>query len=446
MRQGQRGGLALDAGVVEDLLGPLVSGIGGAVDRHQVRAGDVQVDAAGAAVVAGNDGALGREGAHARELFVEPGDLVHQGLDMPRVQGLGDDPDPGGRYLHVEIGHGRHAGFARGVGLAVRVHVGQEVVFHLAGNGFHLLQVVTRRRRHGGKGLGLLAFRQVFGGWGQHKNHPQAEADGGCHHQKPAHRAIHQPSHRPHGGPAPATRGFVAVFIGGHAPAAEIQPGTEGGYDGDCHQHGGENGSRDGNGHVGIQLARLFLDKQDRQEHQDGCGGGRQHRRPDFTHALEGRFETVQPQTPVSLDVLKHHDAVVHRHADGKGDTGQRDHVDGAAGDQQPDKRGYGTQRYAHHPGKRGPAGPQKQEHHQGCEGGTDTQIGPDIGNRGFHVPGIVCGQAQGHARRFQHFAVDGGDFVHHGVLDIDNVGSALPTHLQADHPLAIDDGQFPNP
>jgi hypothetical protein len=67
--QGQGGGIGLDTRVVDDLLGPSVGREGDLVEGAQLGSGDVEIDTAGATVVAGDDGAARDEGAHARVLL-----------------------------------------------------------------------------------------------------------------------------------------------------------------------------------------------------------------------------------------------------------------------------------------------------------------------------------------------------------------------------------------
>ena len=124
LRQGQRRGLALDAGVVEHLAGAAVGGQCDLVEGPQVGAGDVEIDAARAAVVAGDDRSARHERAHARVFPVFGGQRIHQRLDALDVPAVRRPRliAPGGwiqsRFLRASAGHDHQrkaaAAFERG--------------------------------------------------------------------------------------------------------------------------------------------------------------------------------------------------------------------------------------------------------------------------------------------------------------------------------------------
>ena len=246
---------------------------------------------------------------------------------MQRIDGLGDDAHVRRANLHVQKGDRRHRDLAGIKGIALGAQVRQEMVFDLFGDGLHLRQVIAGRRVHGGEGLRLFALRQIFGGGCQRQDDPEAQCNRDQDGEHPSHGTADQPAHDTHDaiGPSadPTSERRVAGSVRDRFAHPEAHPCTEGGNQRDRHQHGGQNGCGDRDGHIGVKLSRFLLDEQNGQEHQDGGHGGCEHRRPDLLDTLERGIEPIQPQTAMALDVLQHHDAVVHGHPDRERDPGQ---------------------------------------------------------------------------------------------------------------------------
>ena len=95
-------------------------------------------------------------------------------------------------------------------------------------------------------------------------------------------------------------------------------------------------GAADGHGDVAEELPHLVLQEEDRDE--DGERGERRghDRAPDLLRALHGGVEAALAHLVAAVDVLEHDDRVVDEHADGEGQAGEADHVEGAA--QQPEQ------------------------------------------------------------------------------------------------------------
>nr|WP_233198666.1 MULTISPECIES: hypothetical protein [Luteimonas] len=203
-------------------------------------------------------------------------------------------------------------------------------------------------------------------------------------------------------------------------------------------QHRGEDRGRDRDRDVGVQLAGLLLDQQDRREHQDRGQRRRQHRLPHALHAFDRRLEAFQPAPPRLVDALQHDDGVVDGHADRKRDAGHRDHVERAPGQQQADERGDRADRNRDDAGQRRPARAQEREHHQRRQQRAEREVGPDIGHRVLDVAHVVAGQRHLQPQRRQQLGVDALDLGQRRVLDVDDVGPGLATDRQAQRRLAV--------
>jgi hypothetical protein len=148
-------------------------------------------------------------------------------------------------------------------------------------------------------------------------------------------------------------RGFIEVWIRRvHARRIDLaqvrflaehlqrRPGADDEGDGQAEQHGHAGADRDGP-HVGTHQARA---------RRPWAGSRRSTAKvarmvglPTFVHRLDhGAGEAARPgQVHVAVDVLHHHDGVVHQDADGEDEREQRDPVQGVA-EQVGDEAGSG--------------------------------------------------------------------------------------------------------
>ena len=313
--------MALDTRILEYFLGPAIGRQRHLVNRCEIGAGNIQVDAAGAPVVAADDRAPGREGAHARVLPVLAGDRIHQRFDIRRTYRLGDNADLVSADPQGHVQDCRHIGLSPVKQGGICIHVGQQPGFYLGADFFHRRQVVPRGRVHGGKYFWFLPLGQVF--------------RRRCH--QPDHRQAEQGGDRDTGeAPGGGRNGAVNKFEGGVAAAvehrlvgrvavaaAEVEPGSRRRQHGHRHQHGGQDGGGNGDRHVGIELSRLLLDKRDGDKNQHGGHGRGEHRGPHLPHASQCRLEAAGAATPLQFDTFQHHDTVVQGHTDGERDARQ---------------------------------------------------------------------------------------------------------------------------
>ena len=133
-------------------------------------------------------------------------------------------------------------------------------------------------------------------------------------------------------------------------------------------QQGTEQRRHHGNGHHGNEFAHDAL--HDEQRHE------RRHRgryRPDdrqghFAGAVDGRLHRGLAATPVAVDVLAHHDGIVHQHAERHDEGEHGDHVEGAAVQDQNPQAAQQRHHQAHPHPERQPQvheQPQAEEHQE---------------------------------------------------------------------------------
>ena len=274
LSQGKAGRLQTHLGVVEHGL-RLDKGLKAGVEQgNKIGPAQFQVDASGAAHVAGENGAARGKGVNAGDFA----DLRHD--DVQQVVHLGD----GGRFRnhHVagaagvahHIVQARHFGLAPGVFLRVLADIRHQVIIQPLVDLVHLVDVVARRRVHLYKELLLLSFWKVF-----RLGHGGEDGEDDAHHQgregQPAPQPLHQPAHETQdGGPCRPARRPQAKTASGLVRVQVEKAAAQGRHRRGRHQQGHQYGGRYGHGDVRIELPGFFLDEDDRDENQHRGQGG----------------------------------------------------------------------------------------------------------------------------------------------------------------------------
>ena len=103
----------------------------------------------------------------------------------------------------------------------------------------------------------------------------------------------------------------------------------------------------------------------------------------------------------------EHDNGVVDGHADGEGDAGERNDVDGAVENEEAEEGGDGADGNAHHADEGEGNGPEEEEHHDGGQNGAEGEVSPDVGDGVLYVDDVVVEELHAHAGRVKHLAVD---------------------------------------
>ena len=143
------------------------------------------------------------------------------------------------------------------------------------------------------------------------------------------------------------------------------------------------------------------------------------------------------------VDVFQHHDAVVQRHADGKGDPGQRDHIDGAPADEQAQEGREGADGNAQGADEGGGWRPEEQVQHEGGEQGAEDQIIAHVAHGVGDVLDVIEVVLHAHTPLLQQSVVQFPDLVYDPVPDFHHVGADLPAYPQAHglYPMRVEVG-----
>ncbi len=152
------------------------------------------------------------------------------------------------------------------------------------------------------------------------------------------------------------------------------QPGAHGRGQGQRHQRGAEHRKRKQNRKLGKEPPHHAIHKGDGDKHHHQHGGGGDDRKAHFPGAVPGGQQGRFPPLQMVVDVLHHHDGIIHHQADGKDQRQQGDEVDGKAEIPGADKGG--DERYRHRNGRneRGAPLPEEQIEHRHHQHGADGQ------------------------------------------------------------------------
>ncbi len=212
-----------------------------------------------------------------------------------------------------------------------------------------------------------------------------------------------------------------------------------------CH-HGGQRqrdktGKRHrgghGDGELGEQAADVALQERDRHEHGDQRHGGGNDGKADLARAAEGRDQpclAVILHAPV--DVLEHHDGVVHHQADGQHQRQQGQDVDRETEGQQHHRGGDQGDRHGDGGYQHGADAAEEQVDHADHHGNGDGQGFVDLADRPLDEHRAVVALLDGHALR--QCLVDAVLFRLGGPGDRQRVGCRLLGDADAYHRHAV--------
>ncbi len=200
------------------------------------------------------------------------------------------------------------------------------------------------------------------------------------------------------------------------------QHGGEGRGQGQRVEGGNHRRDRDGQRELLIELPGQAADKGRRNEHRTQHQRRGDDRAGHFAHGLFSGLEGLQPQLDITLDVLHHHDGVVHHDTDRQYQAEQRQCVKREAKQVHHRKRTDQRYRHRHQRNDRGAPGLQEQNHHQHHQDQCFEQGVHHRFDGATHEDGRVIDDAVVHPLRevlFQLFHL-----AAHFVGDLDGVGA----------------------
>ena len=422
-------------GLVDELRGP---------QRHvddllQVGARDVEIDGAAAADAASEQRRLVDEAVGAglaEERLLDERDQFGRPLRLAR-----HGADEGLRVARDEeevLDLRRFAVFRFGTGL--RGPLGPHGILDLAGDGVGRGQVVSRRRQGAADDEVAVALGQVLQlGQEQVGGQPCNPADHRHHRHGDGPAARHQAGE----GDGCLDEGPRQVVDPGQAPMAGAgrRLGQEPVGERRNHRHRDDqrqgHGHRDGHGDVAEELADFQLHHQHRGEHGDRGEGRHQDRAPHLLGALEGGLAHRMPRLAQAVDVLQHDDGGIHHHADGEGDAGQGDDVDGPPHGRHGDERSDHRDRDGHADDQGRRARAQEQQQHQRRQGAADEDVLLHQVDGGIDVDGLVVDLGQLEAGVGKHRLVELGHRLAYAPHGLDDVGAGIALGVEGEPRLA---------
>ena len=357
-----------------------------------VRAGDVHADVAAAPQHGGHVGGLDGDLTAGDVLELSPQGVGHvAAAPVPVLLVAEHQADGGGLRLGDVID-----------GLQLR-HILLGDLHHPVGDGGGVVQLGAHG---GGDGDGHHALVHLG-----HEDHPGVQAgrgeqghhgDGHPHtHPQVAHK---EAQHAPVPAAQPVAQGYLALGRQRGLPlglAQGLLPDlllvqeevTQQGDQGDGDDQGGQHQEHDGQAEVVKEHAGDAAGEgQGQKDGHRGQGGGGQGD-GDLLGPVDAGVHPVVALGGPAVDVLQHHDGVVHDHAHPHGDAAQRHHVQGQVEDIHQHENGEDTHGHGHRDGGRGPQPPQEQEHHDGGQGHPHV----DVLHGGVHRDVDVVGGAVQH-------------------------------------------------
>lgn len=167
-------------------------------------------------------------------------------------------------------------------------------------------------------------------------------------------------------------------------------------------------------------MAGLLADEDDGDE---DCHGGQrtgEYGGPDFPGSFVRGANDVLAHLAVAVDVFEDDDAVVDDHADGEGDSGERDDVQRAAHGDDDEEAGDDADGNGERDGEGRPPVAEKDEHDDDGEAAAEDDVAVDEGDGLVDVDGFVINlhELQGHFARLEDLLVHARDgffeFGHH--------------------------------
>ncbi len=181
-------------------------------------------------------------------------------------------------------------------------------------------------------------------------------------------------------------------------------------YPGDDHRAG------QGEGELLEQRAGQAAEEADGGVHRGQGDGHGDHRHGDFPGAFDGALEGRLAVLDVAVDVLHHHDGVVHHQADGEHHGQQRQQVDGVAHQLHEEQHADHRQRDGHHRDQHRAEGAEEQEdHHDDDEDGLAEGLHHLVDGGLDEARGVVGdGHLQVRRQLFLQLGHLGADFLDH--------------------------------
>ncbi len=205
-------------------------------------------------------------------------------------------------------------------------------------------------------------------------------------------------------------------------------------------QHGNQHGDRYGEAELVKELADDAAHEAYRQKHRHHGKGGGQHCQADFISAIQRRLYMVLAQLAMTHDVFPHHDGVVNQQADGQGQGHQRHQVEGEAQRLQGKQSAHQRHRQGEAGNHRTAPAAQKQEYDQHRQRRAFQQGGFHIGQRLFHLGGLVVGEV--HLGAGRHAALHGIDHLLHAIGHFHHIGPARRPDIDTHPGFAINQGR----
>ena len=178
----------------------------------------------------------------------------------------------------------------------------------------------------------------------------------------------------------------------------------------------------DGQGELLVELPGQTGDERRRHEHRTQHQRRRDDRAGHFTHGALGGFDRGQSELDVSLDVLHHHDRVVHHDTDRQYQAEQRQRVEREAEQVHHGKGTDQRDRHSHQRNDRRAPGLQEQDNHQHHQNQRFEQGVNHRLDGTAHEDRRVIDDAEIHA--FGEALLQLGHFRPHFVGDLDGVGA----------------------
>ena len=214
--------------------------------------------------------------------------------------------------------------------------------------------------------------------------------------------------------------------------------GAQRGREGQGHEARDDDRDGDGDGELTVEGAGDAAEEGDRQENRDEHEHDRDNRAADLAHGGDGGVERRHALLMhEALDVLEHHDCVVHDDADSDDHREERQGVDTEAEKPQAregaDERDWHGQ---HRDERRAPAAEEEEDDQDDEDAGLEERV-LDLGNGGLHEACGVEGNLVVDAGR--EALGQRGDLGLHGVGDVQRVGAGGEEDTDADGGLAVE-------
>ena len=130
--------------------------------------------------------------------------------------------------------------------------------------------------------------------------------------------------------------------------------------------------------------------KDNRKEHGHQCHRRRHNGKEDLLRTLYARLLRLHPLLDTDIDILRHHDRIVHHQSDRKHHSQHRQHIDGEAGDIHHEERPHQRNRDYHHRDHRHTPVAQEQEDDQHHEQESHINSLFHLLDRGTDKAGVI--------------------------------------------------------